>query len=35
MDFLFKVIGMNSLTVYFAYHFINFRQIFQKLFGGL
>lgn len=33
--FFFKVIGMNSLTVYFVYRFINFRQISQKLIGGL
>ncbi|MFY0650787.1 MAG: DUF5009 domain-containing protein [Cyclobacteriaceae bacterium] len=33
--FFFKVIGMNSLTVYFAYHYINFRQMSQMLIGGL
>ena len=33
--FIFKVIGMNSLTVYFAYHFVNFSQMAQMLIGGL
>ena len=33
--FFFKVIGMNSLTVYFVYHFVNFRQMSHMLIGGL
>lgn len=33
--FFFKVIGMNSLTVYFVYGFINFRYTSARLFGGL
>lgn len=33
--FFFKVIGMNSLTVYFVYHFVNFNQMSQMLIGGL
>ena len=33
--FFFQVIGLNSLTIYFAYSFINFRFTSEKLFGGL
>ncbi|MEQ6120326.1 heparan-alpha-glucosaminide N-acetyltransferase domain-containing protein [Reichenbachiella sp. MALMAid0571] len=33
--FFFKVIGMNSLVIYFAYSFINFNYTSQKIFGGL
>lgn len=33
--FFFKVIGMNSLTIYFAYRFIDFNNTSNKLFGGL
>lgn len=33
--FFFKVIGLNSLTVYFLYHFIKFGPISHKLFGGI
>ncbi|SHM92110.1 Predicted acyltransferase [Cyclobacterium lianum] len=33
--FFFQVIGLNSLTVYFAYSFINFNYTSEKLFGGL
>ncbi len=33
--FFFKVIGMNSLTIYFAYSFINFRFTANKIIGGL
>jgi predicted acyltransferase len=33
--FFFKVIGMNSLTVYFAYRFIDFAGTSRLLFGGL
>lgn len=33
--FFFKVIGLNSLTIYFAYSFINFTYTSNKLFGGL
>ncbi len=33
--FFFKVIGMNSLVVYFAYSFINFDYTANKLIGGL
>lgn len=33
--FFFKVIGMNSVTVYFAYHFVNFNQMAEMLIGGL
>lgn len=33
--FFFKVIGMNSLTVYLAYRFIDFSQTAEMLFGGL
>jgi predicted acyltransferase len=33
--FFFKVIGMNSLAVYFVYRFVNFRQMAQMLIGGL
>lgn len=33
--FFFKVIGMNSLTIYFAYSFIDFNFTSRKLFGGL
>lgn len=32
--FFFKVIGMNSLVIYFAYHFINFNYTSHKLFSG-
>ncbi len=33
--FFFQVIGLNSLTIYFAYSFINFRYTSSKLFSGL
>lgn len=33
--FFFQVIGLNSLTIYFAYSFINFRYTSHKLFAGL
>ncbi|XOV91768.1 MAG: acyltransferase family protein [Bacteroidota bacterium] len=33
--FPFKVIGMNSLTVYFVYGFVPFEYISAQLFGGL
>ena len=33
--FFFKVIGMNSLVIYFAYSFINFSYTAEKLFGGI
>lgn len=33
--FFFKVIGMNSLTIYFAYSFIDFNFTSRKLFGGI
>ncbi len=33
--FFFKVIGVNSLTIYFAYSFINFTYTSNKIFGGL
>lgn len=33
--FFFKVIGMNSLTVYFLYRFVNFRRMSEMLIGGL
>jgi len=33
--FFFKVIGMNSLTVYFAYSYISFRYTSRKIFSGL
>jgi len=33
--FFFKVIGMNSLTVYFVYHLFNFRQPSRMFFSGL
>ncbi len=33
--FPFKVIGMNSLTIYFVYGFVNFRYTSERLFGGL
>ena len=33
--FFFKVIGMNSLVIYFANSFINFKYTANKLFGGL
>lgn len=33
--FYFKVIGMNSLAIYFAYHFIDFKYTSQKLFDGI
>lgn len=33
--FFFQVIGLNSLTIYFAYSFINFRFTSEKLFAGL
>lgn len=34
-SFFFKVIGMNSLVVYLAYHFINFDHTSRIIFGGL
>ncbi|MEJ7692724.1 DUF5009 domain-containing protein [Daejeonella sp.] len=33
--FFFQVIGLNSLTVYMAVNFINFRYTSERLFGGL
>lgn len=33
--FFFKVIGMNSLTVYFVYHLFNFKKPSSMLFSGL
>lgn len=33
--FFFKVIGMNSLVIYFAYKFIDFNYTSNKLFGGI
>ena len=33
--FFFKVIGLNSLTVYFLYNFIKFGPVSHKLFGGI
>ncbi len=33
--FFFQVIGMNSLTIYLAYHFIDFYQTSDILFSGL
>jgi predicted acyltransferase len=33
--FFFQVIGMNSLTIYLAYHFIDFAHTSQILFAGL
>ncbi len=33
--FFFKVIGMNSLVIYFAYSFIDFSYTAHKIFGGL
>ncbi len=33
--FFFKVIGVNSLTIYFAYRFINFSYTSKLLIGGL
>ncbi|MBI0398410.1 acyltransferase family protein [Cyclobacterium marinum] len=33
--FFFQVIGLNSLTIYFAFSFINFRFTSEKLFAGL
>ncbi|WPP48675.1 acyltransferase family protein [Catalinimonas niigatensis] len=33
--FFFKVIGMNSLTIYLAYRFINFGNTSRLLFGGI
>ncbi|MDP3467575.1 MAG: DUF5009 domain-containing protein [Daejeonella sp.] len=33
--FFFQVIGMNSLTIYLAYHFIDFEHTSYALFGGL
>ena len=34
-SFYFKVIGMNSLVIYLAYHFIDFGYTSHKLFSGL
>lgn len=34
-SFFFKVIGMNSLVVYLAYHFIKFDHTSRIIFGGL
>jgi predicted acyltransferase len=31
----FVVIGMNSITIYLAQHFINFQYISNRVFGGL
>jgi len=33
--FFFKVIGLNSLTIYFAYRFIDFESTSSQIFGGL
>ncbi len=33
--FFFKVIGLNSLTIYLAYRFIDFRHTSRLLFGGI
>ncbi|MEX2569398.1 MAG: DUF5009 domain-containing protein [Cyclobacteriaceae bacterium] len=33
--FFFQIIGLNSLTIYFAYSFINFGYTSRKLFAGL
>jgi predicted acyltransferase len=33
--FYFRVIGMNSITIYIGYAFIDFRGISENLFGGL
>lgn len=33
--FFFQVIGMNSLTIYLAYHFIDFQHTSHALFAGL
>jgi predicted acyltransferase len=33
--FFFQVIGMNSLTIYLAYHFIDFEHTSHALFAGL
>ncbi len=33
--FFFKVIGVNSLTIYLAYRFIDFRHTAELLFGGV
>ena len=33
--FFFQVIGMNSLTIYFAYRFVNFRYTSRLLFEGI
>jgi predicted acyltransferase len=33
--FFFKVIGVNSLTIYFAYHFIDFSHTSHLIFSGL
>ncbi len=33
--FFFKVIGINSLTIYYVYHFINFDYTSRKLFDGI
>lgn len=33
--FFFKVIGMNSLAIYYAYHFIDFGYTSRMLFGGI
>ncbi len=33
--FFFNVIGLNSLTVYFLFNFIDFQHISNKLFGGI
>jgi predicted acyltransferase len=33
--FFFMVIGMNSLTIYYAYQFIDFEYTSRMLFGGI
>ncbi len=33
--FFFQVIGLNSLTIYYVYRFIDFSHTSEKLFGGL
>ncbi len=33
-SFFFKVIGMNSLVIYYVYHFVDFRYTAHKLFSG-
>ena len=35
MDLVFKVIGVNSITIYLAQEFVNFSFTSDSLFGGL